>query len=114
VAHLPLPSTARKDNVVKDVNLGMINSSMAPSMIDVILRRLITDDEIIPGVGPNKLVKYWAVGHGSLEHQSSPGRVLLVARSASPARPKQPPSHYRGRSGPRHLGVCGERREGVL
>jgi hypothetical protein len=48
-----------KDNAVKDVNLGMINSSMAPSLVEVILQRLRTDDEIVTGVGPNKLVKYW-------------------------------------------------------
>lgn len=47
-----------KDNAVKDVNLGMINSGMG-SLVEIILQRLRMDDEITLGVNPGKLVKYW-------------------------------------------------------
>lgn len=48
-----------KDNTLKDINLGMINSSAAGSLVELILLRLRKDDEITEGVGPHKLVKYW-------------------------------------------------------
>ena len=72
-----------KDNAVKDINLGMINSSMATSLVEVILQRLRTDDEIAPGVGPNKLVKYWPP---AMEAWST--KALRDAFYSSPALPR--------------------------
>jgi hypothetical protein len=48
-----------KDNALKDINLGMINSSMSRSLVELILQRLQQDDELVPGVGAHKLAKYW-------------------------------------------------------
>jgi hypothetical protein len=48
-----------KDNQLKEVDLGHINSSMANTLVELIVNRLVRDDEITSGVGPAKLVKYW-------------------------------------------------------
>jgi hypothetical protein len=48
-----------KDNQLKVIDLGHINSSMATSLVELIVNQLLRDDEISPGVGPAKLVKYW-------------------------------------------------------
>jgi hypothetical protein len=48
-----------KDNTVKSLDLGQINSSMAPSLCDLVINTLVKDDEITDMVGPNKLVRLW-------------------------------------------------------
>jgi hypothetical protein len=48
-----------KDNQLKVIDLGHINSSMATSLVELIVNQLVRDDEITPGVGAAKLVKYW-------------------------------------------------------
>lgn len=48
-----------KENVLREVDLGQITSSMAGSLSELILNRLIKDDEVTDSVGANRLVKYW-------------------------------------------------------
>lgn len=48
-----------KDNALKEIDLGQITSSMAKDPIELILGRLVKDDEITESVGANKLSKYW-------------------------------------------------------
>lgn len=48
-----------KNNVLKETDLGQITSSMASSLVELITNRLIKDDELTPGVGANRLLKYW-------------------------------------------------------
>lgn len=48
-----------KDNRLKEIDLGLVHSSMANSLIEVIVNRLRQDDEITEAVGPHKLVRYW-------------------------------------------------------
>lgn len=48
-----------RDNELKEIDLGLVHSSMAGSISDLILNRLQQDDEITTGVGPSKLVRYW-------------------------------------------------------
>lgn len=48
-----------KDNAIKEIDLGQITSSMAKDMVELILGRLVKDDEITESVGANKLSKYW-------------------------------------------------------
>ena len=48
-----------KDNQLKEIDLGHVNSSMATSLVELIVNQLLRDDEITPGVGPAKLVRYW-------------------------------------------------------
>jgi hypothetical protein len=48
-----------KDNTLKEINLGMVNSSMSKSLVELILQRLEQDDEIMRGVSPRKLVNNW-------------------------------------------------------
>jgi len=48
-----------KENNLKEIDLGQITSSMAPSMLELMRNRLVSDDEISPGPGPSKLVRYW-------------------------------------------------------
>jgi hypothetical protein len=48
-----------KENRVKDVDLGQITSSMAGSLVELILQRLLRDDEITESVSAGRLVRYW-------------------------------------------------------
>jgi hypothetical protein len=48
-----------KDNKLRQIDLGQITSSMAGSLIELYLNELGRTDEITPGVGANKLLKYW-------------------------------------------------------
>ncbi|MBI4322283.1 MAG: ATP-binding protein [Chloroflexi bacterium] len=48
-----------KDNALKEIDLGLVHSSMAGSLTEVIINRLRQDDEITEAVGPHKLVRYW-------------------------------------------------------
>lgn len=48
-----------KENVLREVDLGQITSSMAGSLSELILNRLIKDDEVTDAVGANRLLKYW-------------------------------------------------------
>ena len=48
-----------KSNSVKDTDLGQINSSMAPSLPDLIVNTLRKDDEITDKVGSSRLVRFW-------------------------------------------------------
>jgi predicted DCC family thiol-disulfide oxidoreductase YuxK len=48
-----------RDNAVREADLGNITSSMAESMVDLILNYFTRSDEITKGVGPNQLARYW-------------------------------------------------------
>jgi hypothetical protein len=48
-----------KDNNVKEIDLGQITSSMAPSISELVINQLMRDDEVSSVVGPNKLVRVW-------------------------------------------------------
>jgi len=47
------------DNKLRQIDLGQVTSSMARSIVDMILNELTRTDEITSGVGANKLLKYW-------------------------------------------------------
>lgn len=48
-----------KDNKLREVDLGLITSSQANSMRDVILTRLRQDGDIEEGISPNFLIRNW-------------------------------------------------------
>ena len=48
-----------KDNKLRQIDLGQITSSMAGSLVELYTNELSRTDEITPGVGANKLLKYW-------------------------------------------------------
>jgi hypothetical protein len=48
-----------KDNNIKEIDLGQITSSMAPSICELVINQLVRDDEVSSVVGPNKLVRVW-------------------------------------------------------
>jgi hypothetical protein len=48
-----------KENTLREVDLGQITSSMAASLSELILNRLVKDDEVTDAVGANRLTKYW-------------------------------------------------------
>jgi hypothetical protein len=48
-----------RDNALRTVDLGLITSSSAGSMVECILTRLRQEDEVTDGFSPNKLVKVW-------------------------------------------------------
>lgn len=48
-----------KDNTLQGIDLGLVHSSAAASMTELILNRLRSQDEVTENVGPDKLTKYW-------------------------------------------------------
>ncbi|HZW32476.1 MAG TPA: DUF499 domain-containing protein, partial [Isosphaeraceae bacterium] len=48
-----------KDNTLQEIDLGLVHSSAAGSLTELILNRLRSQDEITESVGPNKLIKSW-------------------------------------------------------
>ena len=54
-----------KDNTLQGIDLGLIHSSAAGSLTELIINRLISQDEITQAVGPSKLIKYWPPGSRS-------------------------------------------------
>jgi hypothetical protein len=48
-----------KDNQLKEIDLGLVHSSMAGSPTELIVNRLRQDDEITEGVGPRQIVRWW-------------------------------------------------------
>ena len=48
-----------KDNKIRVVDLGLVHSSSADSMVDLILNRLRGDDDIQKEISPNFLVRNW-------------------------------------------------------
>jgi len=49
-----------KNNALKGIDLGQVTSSQAPSMLDLILNRLVKDGEVSDSaVRPNRLVRCW-------------------------------------------------------
>src|SRR6516162_5757961 len=48
-----------KDNTLQELDLGLVHSSAAGSLTELILNRLRSQDEITESVGPSKLIKFW-------------------------------------------------------
>ena len=48
-----------KDNEMRKVDLGLVNSSQAPTLVEVFLRRLREDGDIEKTISPNFLVRKW-------------------------------------------------------
>jgi hypothetical protein len=48
-----------KDNTLQEIDLGLVHSSAAGSLTELILNRLRSQDEITDSVGPSKLIKFW-------------------------------------------------------
>ena len=72
-----------KSNALKETDLGQITSSMASSLVELIVNRLVKDDEITDGVGANRLLKYWPP---ALDKWSTKG--VRNAFYSSPALPR--------------------------
>jgi hypothetical protein len=48
-----------KDNSIRKVDMGLVHSSAANSMVDLILNTLQKEDEITPYIQPRQLLKNW-------------------------------------------------------
>jgi hypothetical protein len=72
-----------KSGTVKDNDLGQINSSMAPTLPDLIVNTLRKDDEITDKVGGSRLVRFWPP---ALTEWST--KAVRDAFFASPALPR--------------------------
>ncbi len=72
-----------KTNAVKDNDLGQINSSMAPTLPDLIVNALRKDDEITDKVGSSRLVRFWPPALSEW-----PTKAVRDAFFASPALPR--------------------------
>jgi len=72
-----------KTNAIKDTDLGQINSSMAPTLPDLIVNTLRKDDEITDKVGSARLVRFWPPAITEW-----PTKAVRDAFFASPALPR--------------------------
>jgi len=72
-----------KSNALKDNDLGQINSSMAPTLPDLIVNTLKKDDELTDKVGSARLVRFWPP---ALTEWST--KAVRGAFFASPALPR--------------------------
>jgi hypothetical protein len=72
-----------KSNALKDTDLGQINSSMAPTLPDLIVSTLRKDDEITDVVGASRLVRFWPPALTEW-----PTKAVRDAFFASPALPR--------------------------
>jgi hypothetical protein len=72
-----------KDNAVQELDLGLVNSSAAGSLAELIVNRLRERDEVTDGVGPNKLLKFWPPALGEW-----PTKAVRDAFFSSPALPR--------------------------
>jgi len=48
-----------KDNQIRLVDLGLVHSSQAPSLVKLIIDRLRQDGDIETGISPNFLIRHW-------------------------------------------------------
>lgn len=48
-----------KDNAIRTIDLGLVHSSAAPSLVDFILNRLKQDGDVESSISPNFLVRNW-------------------------------------------------------
>ena len=48
-----------EDNSLRNIDLGLIHSSAANSLVELILSRLKQEDVVVDGVSPNFLTRYW-------------------------------------------------------
>jgi len=72
-----------KTNAIKDTDLGQVNSSMAPTLADLIVNTLRKDDEITDKVGSARLVRFWPPALTEW-----PTKAVRDAFFASPALPR--------------------------
>jgi hypothetical protein len=49
-----------KDNQMRSIDLGLVHSSNAPTIVKYILERLEKDGEIVSAISPNYIVKNWS------------------------------------------------------
>ncbi|MDX2024306.1 MAG: DUF499 domain-containing protein [Deltaproteobacteria bacterium] len=47
------------DNSIRKIDLGLVHSSAATSLVELILSRLKQEDIVVEGVSPNFLTRYW-------------------------------------------------------
>src|SRR6185436_19138002 len=48
-----------EDNSLRKIDLGLVHSSAANSIVELILSRLKQEDIVVDGVSPNFLTRYW-------------------------------------------------------
>ena len=48
-----------EDNMFRRIDLGLVHSSTASSLVELIITRLKQEDLVVEGVGPNFLTRYW-------------------------------------------------------
>lgn len=52
-----------KDNTIRSIDLGLVHSSAADSLVAFIVNRLTQDGDISPGISPKFLVRNWSGAH---------------------------------------------------
>ncbi len=72
-----------RDNALQEIDLGLVNSSAAGSLVELILNRLRERDEVTETVGASKLIKAWPP---AIKEWTT--RAVRDAFFASPALPR--------------------------
>jgi len=74
-----------KDNALRTVDLGLVHSSAAESLVGLIIQRLQLDDELLSSVSPNFLIRNWPPAFAGKEWST---RAVRNAFYASPQFPR--------------------------
>ncbi len=102
-----------KDNKLRQIDLGQITSSMAGCLVELYVNELSRTDEITPGVGANKLLKYWPPALTEWSTKGVRDAFFFIAATSPSARSRRHQTHDCRRSQPGNIGVRHERRIGT-
>jgi hypothetical protein len=94
-----------KDNQIRHIDLGQINSSSG-GMVELIVRELERCDELVDGVNAARLIKSWPGGMVEWSTKAVRKRVLFVAPIAAAQGWRFHQADYRGRCFVGSVGLC--------
>ena len=103
-----------KDNKLKRIDLGLIHSSAADTLTNLIVTRLRQTDEIADGISPNTLNSELVARVQRVEHEGNPRRFLCVSAVPASAERGRHQGDGRARCRQRHAGVRGQGRGRVI
>jgi hypothetical protein len=97
-----------KDNSWKTVDLGLVHSSAANSIVELILNRLRQDGDIEDAVSASFLDRNWPPAFKEMEHQSCSGRFLRISPVPKAAQFRKLKRHNRKRRAERNAWIRGK------
>lgn len=82
-----------KDNSMRVVDLGLVHSSSANSLVALLLNRLRQDDDVVEAISPRFVVKLVS-GVQGVEYKVSAGCLLCIAAIPASAQPASRQGHH--------------------